>query len=182
MIVSADEFLKYDSILRQQSDQFKNHGAIFRIVYYSAHTNTDLLPFEHQILYINDTNVDQYRVKRRERGCFYKILANLYIESVRFSNAKSRGIIFIQDGTESQTVAQHMFRQISNPDFDIYRIILDPSYSIAQEGVDEFNYVTDITVNNLHSLVSVGSRIFTTLCKGKNSNILHVNCIWVIVN
>lgn len=177
LIVSAEEFLNQDSKLLKLSDQFKSHGASVRIVYYSVHTNMDLLPFEHQILYIYDINVDQNHVKSRQHACSYNILANLYIESARFKNVKSRGMIFIQGGTESQTVAQHMFMQISKPDFDIYRVILDPSYSIAQGEEDEFNYVTDITVDSLHTLISVGSRVFTTLCKGKNSNILHaVNC------
>lgn len=156
-----------DSLLVQRiASQFYTPNGIIRQLQFTTATKIFDLDFEQLFLDISDTVISLYSSHNREFTCNYTVLASDFINRIEFTKRSSRGLIYLQSSNVSDVLAKEMFGKIrSQPDFVIYRVMEE--FNHMSDDVMEFPFVTDIVMNSFETLVGLGSRYFSGLCKGK---------------
>ncbi|KAL4221448.1 hypothetical protein ACF0H5_019705 [Mactra antiquata] len=184
ILQSEDDFISQDDLIKQFIGQFNNKGTVVRLLQYYITTSStgkssiDLgnnysLP-GYKILNIFDTAIDLSDVTNN-RLDFYSIRDDEFMGNITFSNAKSRVLVFLQDGTNSATVADILLRKMTKPDFDIYRVMVKASKTVGEGLQDGYRFVTDITINNFDVLSTMGSRLFPSFCNDTSSTLCKNN-------
>ncbi|KAL4221447.1 hypothetical protein ACF0H5_019704 [Mactra antiquata] len=185
ILQSEDEFISQDDLIKQFIRQFYYKGRAVRLLKYHMTPfrydkssidleNKKLLP-GYNILNIVDSAIDLSDVTNTRHDCFYNIRDDVFMGSIKFSKAKSRVLVFLQNGTNSATVADIIFRNMTKPDFDVYRIIGNASKSVGEGLHDGYRYVTDITIDNFDILSTMGSRLFPSFCDDTSSTLCKNN-------
>ncbi|XP_053396296.1 uncharacterized protein LOC123555101 isoform X2 [Mercenaria mercenaria] len=158
--ISRDEKQKILKI----AAQFYTTNSIVRELRYKAKFRPDRPEFNHLMLDISDTVVNPYSTTNRGIICNYSVLASDFVNSIKFSKTKSRGILYFQKYNESDSLDGMMFENIrSTPEFLIYRIIQLPFDEMF--NLKTYPVITDIVIKSLATLVAVGSKYFPALCK-----------------
>lgn len=148
--------------------QFHSHGSIVRHLQYQSRTNPAKLDFPHRFLDISDEVVKSHETVSRQFVCNYSVLASDFINSIQFSKNGSRGLIFVQNSVESETVASLIFGRIkSRPDFHLYRVIRGKRETQRKRP---FTFVIDVVIKRWNMLTSIGTKFFSQICEGLFGN------------
>lgn len=144
--------------------QLYTQNSIVRSLKYKSTILPQGIPFEHRLLRVKDKEINPFQLLDRDYECEYKVLANEFLNTLRFSKHGKRGIIFIQSSLESEEIAKLMFTNITKPpDFAIYRASEEPAPVLKRR---EFPYVTDVPFKNWRIMSSLAARYLPDLCTG----------------
>lgn len=163
LFVHQKDFVDHNSMIRQLADQFNNRGAIVRVLKYRVLKMT--LPIDETILSVQDIEIGHDYDKDKNYACPYRLRVSDFFKSLKLSNAKSRGIIIITNAKQTFSVTEHILLKTTKPNLEVFRVTIGPM--IRKLGWIRYRYTTDIIINRFDLLSTLGSKIFSKLCKSK---------------
>ncbi|XP_053373490.1 uncharacterized protein LOC123531432 isoform X2 [Mercenaria mercenaria] len=144
------------------AEQLYTPGSIIRMLYYKTKTPLKKFPLKHKLMKIKEERIFSLQGKKhRASVCKYNSMARNLLQSLRFSDRKLIGFVFIEDSVDSSSVAELMFSNVSQSTFVIYRVLK----SEESKGRESYRFVKDIHIAKWEALFSIGYRRFPEICE-----------------
>ncbi|XP_053400492.1 uncharacterized protein LOC123556838 [Mercenaria mercenaria] len=154
--------------------QFHSPGSTVRILKFNIRNPWHFWGLHYVHLQIKDQVSPPIGVTNRLEDCELKIFAPSLVQTLRYSESKIKGLIFLEGMKEDRKVADSLFTNLTNeqrPDLNVYR--LKEVSNSTSLGRNEFKVVTDVVVPRWKVLTFIGAEFFPELCKGGST----INCV-----
>jgi hypothetical protein len=172
ILVNKPFYTSHQDIVEHFAKQFYNLNNIVRILSYEARRPLVAFSLNKVQLEINDKQLQPDDVVKRLEECQYKILAESFIPSLRFTKTATNALVFLDTNVETNDLANEIFGKkfssSQNSDLVIYRIREEPN--IIKTIRKDSSVIRDVFIRRWKELSAIGAGYFSKICEGNPLN------------